>query len=74
MANIETCIVDDIEMDYIKFGSGSKYKSFLMITLGTGIGSGIFVDGKLYEGNLGKGAEFGHSLLVMDGRQCSCGR
>lgn len=57
-----------------KFGSGSKYKSFLMITLGTGIGSGIFVDGKLYEGNLGKGAEFGHSLLVMDGRQCSCGR
>lgn len=57
-----------------KFGSGYKYKSFLMITLGTGIGSGIFVDGKLYEGNLGKGAEFGHSLLVMDGRECSCGR
>ena len=57
-----------------KYGSGSKYKSFLMVTLGTGIGSGIFVDGKLYEGNLGKGAEFGHSLLVMDGRQCSCGR
>ena len=57
-----------------KFGSGGKYKSFLMLTLGTGIGSGIFVDGKLYEGNLGKGAEFGHSLLVMDGRQCSCGR
>ena len=57
-----------------KFGSGNKYNSFLMVTLGTGIGSGIFVDGKLYEGNLGKGAEFGHSLLVMDGRQCSCGR
>lgn len=57
-----------------KYGSGSKYKSFLMLTLGTGIGSGIFVDGKLYEGNLGKGAEFGHSLLVMDGRLCSCGR
>ncbi len=57
-----------------KFGSGNKYKSFIMITLGTGIGSGIFVDGKLYEGNLGQGAEFGHSLLVMDGRQCPCGR
>lgn len=57
-----------------KFGSGNNYKSFLMVTLGTGIGSGIFVDGKLYEGNLGKGAEFGHSLLVMDGRECSCGR
>lgn len=57
-----------------KYGSGSKYRSFLMVTLGTGIGSGIFVDGKLYEGNLGKGAEFGHSLLVMDGRPCACGR
>ena len=57
-----------------KFGSGYKYRSFIMLTLGTGIGSGIFVDGKLYEGNLGKGAEFGHSLLVMDGRLCSCGR
>ena len=57
-----------------KYGSGNNYKSFLMVTLGTGIGSGIFVDGKLYEGNLGKGAEFGHSLLVMDGRQCTCGR
>lgn len=57
-----------------KFGSGSNYKSFIMITLGTGIGSGIFVDGKLYEGNLGKGGEFGHSLLVMDGRPCTCGR
>ncbi len=57
-----------------KFGSGSKYKSFIMVTLGTGIGSGIVIDGKLYEGNLGKGAEFGHSLLVMDGRECSCGR
>ena len=57
-----------------KFGSGSKYSSFIMITLGTGIGSGIVIDGKLYEGNLGKGAEFGHSLLVMDGRPCGCGR
>lgn len=57
-----------------KFGLGNKYKSFLMITLGTGIGSGIVIDGKMYAGNFGKGAEFGHSLLVMDGRQCSCGR
>ena len=57
-----------------KFGVGKKYKSFLMLTLGTGIGSGIVIDGKLYEGHLGKGGEFGHSLLVMDGRKCTCGR
>ncbi len=57
-----------------KFGVGAKYKSFLMLTLGTGIGGGIVIDGKLFEGNLGKGAEFGHALLVMDGRQCACGR
>ena len=57
-----------------KFGVGTKYKSFLMLTLGTGIGGGIVIDGKLFEGNLGKGAEFGHALLVMDGRPCGCGR
>lgn len=57
-----------------KFGAGRKYNSFLMVTLGTGVGSGIVINGKLYEGNFGKGAEFGHSLLVMNGRECGCGR
>ena len=45
-----------------------------MITIGIDIGGEIVIDGKLFEGNLGKGAEFGHALLVMDGRPCTCGR
>ena len=57
-----------------RFGAGKKYKNIIMITLGTGVGGGIVIDGKLFEGNLGKGAELGHSVLVMDGEQCSCGR
>ena len=57
-----------------KFGAGKRYKNVLMFTLGTGVGGGIIIDGKLYEGNMGKGAEMGHTVIVMDGEQCSCGR
>lgn len=57
-----------------KFGAGKKYKNIIMLTLGTGIGGGIIIDGKLYEGNLGKGGELGHTVVVMDGEQCTCGR
>ena len=57
-----------------KFGAGKKYQNIIMITLGTGVGGGIVIDGKLFEGNLGKGAELGHTVVVMDGRECSCGR
>ena len=57
-----------------KFGAGKKYKNIIMITLGTGIGGGIVIDGKLFEGNMGKGAELGHTVVVLDGRECTCGR
>ena len=57
-----------------KYGAGKKYKNIIMVTLGTGVGGGIIIDGKLFEGNLGKGAELGHTVVVIDGEQCSCGR
>ena len=57
-----------------KFGAGKKYKNLIMLTLGTGIGGGIIINGELYEGNLGKGAELGHVIMKLDGEQCSCGR
>ena len=57
-----------------KFGAGRKYKNLIMLTLGTGIGGGIIINGELYEGNLGKGAELGHVIMKLDGEQCSCGR
>lgn len=57
-----------------KFGAGKEFQNVIMLTLGTGVGGGIVIGGKLYEGNEGKGAELGHTVIVMDGIQCSCGR
>ncbi len=55
-------------------GAGKGYKSALMVTLGTGIGSGLIVDGKIYKGTCAGTIEFGHSLIEFNGRQCTCGR
>ena len=57
-----------------KFGAGKAYETVIMLTLGTGVGGGIIFNGKLYEGNEGKGGELGHSVIVVDGEPCSCGR
>ena len=57
-----------------KFGCGKNYKDTVMITLGTGVGGGIIIGGKLFEGNRSAGAELGHCVIVAGGEQCSCGR
>ena len=57
-----------------RFGFKWKYPNVVMLTLGTGVGGGLIIDGKLFEGNQGKGAELGHITLVMDGEECGCGR
>lgn len=44
------------------------------ITLGTGVGSGIIIDGKIYSGSNFAGGEMGHHVIVFNGRQCNCGR
>ncbi len=57
-----------------KFGVGKKYQNTIMLTLGTGVGGGIILDGKLVEGFRGAGAEVGHSVIVAGGEPCGCGR
>lgn len=57
-----------------KFGVGKLYKNIVMLTLGTGVGGGIIIDGKIVEGNCGAGAELGHSVIDFGGELCSCGR
>jgi len=57
-----------------RWGAASGYSDVVMITLGTGVGSGIVIDNKLFEGNQGKGAELGHMVIVVDGLECNCGR
>ena len=51
-----------------------KVNSFVFMTLGTGVGGGIILDGKIYRGFNGAGAEIGHQTLVFGGKRCTCGR
>lgn len=56
------------------YGGAKGMNHFIMFTLGTGVGSGIVVDGKLVHGSTGGAGELGHNILIPEGRQCSCGR
>lgn len=57
-----------------KFGAGQGYTDSVLITLGTGVGSGIVIGGKLFEGNKSAGAEIGHMVIEHGGLRCTCGR
>lgn len=56
------------------YGAAKGMKHFIMITLGTGVGSGIVIDGKMVYGHDGFAGELGHIIAVPDGRPCGCGR
>ena len=55
-------------------GAAKGAKNAVCITLGTGVGGGIVVDGKIYSGSNFAGAEIGHMVIEVDGPQCTCGR
>lgn len=57
-----------------KFGAGKEYSDSIFVTLGTGVGGGVVIGGKLFEGNKSAGAEIGHMVIVKGGARCSCGR
>ena len=57
-----------------KTGALQGVANAVTITLGTGIGSGIILDGKIYSGSNFAGGELGHTVIAYDGRPCSCGR
>jgi len=56
------------------FGAAKGMDDFIVVTLGTGIGSGIFANGKLLRGHTGAGGEAGHIPLLPDGPLCGCGQ
>jgi len=56
-----------------KFGAGKNQDHMMMLTVGTGIGGGIVVNGALYRGAYGIAAEYGHMRVVPDGHICGCG-
>jgi glucokinase len=56
-----------------KFGAGRGRKDLMMLTLGTGVGGGLILDGSVFRGAFGIGAELGHIRIVPDGHLCGCG-
>ncbi|MGN0203711.1 MAG: type I phosphomannose isomerase catalytic subunit [Coprococcus sp.] len=55
-------------------GAGKECQDVIMITLGTGVGGGIILDGSIYEGKGIGGSELGHMVIVENGEPCTCGR
>ncbi len=55
-------------------GLGKGLKNFLVVTLEEGVGMGIVVDGKIYQGATGVGSEFGHMVVIPGGERCRCGK
>ena len=56
-----------------RFGAGRGETRLICVTLGTGIGGGILIDGQVQRGEWGMAGEFGHMVVVPDGRRCECG-
>ena len=56
------------------FGNAKGMDHFILLTLGTGLGSGVVINGKIVSGSNGLAAEYGHSVLVKNGRSCNCGQ
>ena len=59
--------------EYFAIGD-EKIKNLVAVTFGTGVGCGIIIDKKIYTGSNGSAGEVGHTVIVMDGEECTCGR
>lgn len=80
---IETCLpipvkiannADCAALGEVAAGSGRDYKDAVMLTLGTGVGGSVIMDGHIYENGRMGGSELGHMVIVADGEPCTCGR
>lgn len=76
--NLPTKTANDASMAALgeaKYGSGKEkdYQSVMFVTLGTGVGGGFVLNGKLFTGSLGGAGEIGHVFVVPDGDKCNCG-
>ncbi len=76
MTDMPVLVVNDanaIAVGEKEFGAGKPFSSLLMLTLGTGVGSGLILNGQLWTGADGIASECGHATVEPDGRPCPCG-
>lgn len=75
--NVPVAITNDANaaaMGEMIFGGAKYMKDFIVLTLGTGLGSGIVINGEMVYGHTGFAGEIGHMIIVPGGRDCGCGR
>ncbi len=76
ISGIKTFLENDATVACAGFwweNDGKHFKNFVMVTLGTGIGGGAVIDGKLFTGQNGSSLEIGHMTIDVNGKECSCG-
>jgi glucokinase len=73
---IAVCVMNDASAAAVgewRFGAARRVDDFVLLTLGTGVGGGVFSDGRLLRGALGAAGAIGHMVIDCDGRPCNCG-
>ena len=73
---VDTFLVNDASAAALgehRFGAGKGASNFIYLTVSTGIGGGIIVDGELYTGRCGSAGEVGHMTIAVNGLECACG-
>ncbi|MFC8719495.1 ROK family glucokinase [Kitasatospora sp. NPDC057198] len=76
LTGLETVVENDANCAAwaeFRFGAAAEYEDMVLITVGTGIGGGIVLDGRLHRGRFGVAGEIGHLNMVPDGLDCGCG-
>ncbi len=74
---IKTFLMNDADAAALgehRFGAGKGLSNLILLTLGTGIGGGIILNGRLYLGSSGSAAEIGHMVIEASGPKCNCGK
>ncbi|MEJ2637915.1 MAG: ROK family protein [Calditrichia bacterium] len=74
---VPTVVVNDAKaaaLGEMEYGAAKGLRNFMVITLGTGLGCGVVIDGKILLGERGLSNEIGHTIVRRNGRQCACGR
>ena len=75
--NLPTTAANDVTVAALaeaRFGAGRGVKNMVCLAMGTGIGGGLVLDGKLFKGTHGMAAELGHIVVETNGLQCNCGQ